>query len=138
MTQPSTHSLFLPVRGMAPVPNNVEPKTQVRLDNWRRFIVQKARPRKGEFQPVTRSTLLTIEMIFVFLQGNVTRPDLDNLVKPVLDALFKPHASRGENPDRASVLSDEVKDAQVFVLHLRKRVASPMEQEGVDITISWE
>jgi Holliday junction resolvase RusA-like endonuclease len=71
---------------MTPVPNNVESKTRVRLDDWHRFVVQKAKPRKGEFQPVTRSTHLSIEMIFVFLQGNVTRPDLDNLVKPVFDA----------------------------------------------------
>jgi Holliday junction resolvase RusA-like endonuclease len=123
---------------MTPVPNNVEPKTRVRLDDWRRFIVQKAQPRKGEFQPVTRSTHLSIEMIFVFVQGNVTRPDLDNLVKPVFDALFKPHAKRDDDPERASALSDVVRDAQVFDLHVQKRVASLNEEEGVDITITWE
>jgi hypothetical protein len=123
---------------MTPVPNNVEPRTKVRLNDWRRFVVQKARPMKGEFQRVTGSTPLMIEMIFVFLPRNVTQPDLDNLVKPVLDALFKPHAQRDDDPDRTSALSDEVKDAQVFALYLMKRAASPEEQEGVDITISWE
>jgi Holliday junction resolvase RusA-like endonuclease len=122
---------------MTPVPNNVEPKTKVKLDDWRRFIVQKAKPKKEEFRHVTRSTALKVDMVFVFIQGNITRPDLDNLAKPVLDTLFKPHSQRDNDPDRASALSDEVKDAQVFELNLRKQVTSNGEQEGVDITIVW-
>jgi Holliday junction resolvase RusA-like endonuclease len=79
---------------------------------------------------------LTVEVMFRISELRFASSDLDNLVKPVLDTLFR---SRDEQLDpslTAALLP--VDDAAIHRLVVEKHRADGTEGEGVSVSVSWE
>jgi double-stranded uracil-DNA glycosylase len=62
--------------------------------------------------------------------------DLDNLAKPVLDTLFHARHVQARVPDVTGVLFD-VPDERVVKLVLEKRLADRMDDQGIDVVVTW-
>jgi hypothetical protein len=60
-------------------------------------------------------------------------PDLDNLVKPVLDTLFQTDGAR--EPTERLIHAN---DTFVFTLMARKTLAYTPAGEGLDVVVTWE
>jgi hypothetical protein len=74
--------------------------------------------------------------VFRIREPRFSSSDLDNLVKPVLDTLFR---SRDEQLDpslTATLLP--VDDAMIHRLVVEKDRAAGIEGEGVSVSVSWE
>ena len=112
---------------------------RVNSGDWREAI-QKAVMVAYPQAPFTSQHLerarFTMEVTFRMTSSDIARRavDLDNFAKPVIDTLFT-----SQNTSRLSkVLLPSVDDTQVFRLLLEKiEVPSPQDQ-GADITISWD
>jgi len=79
---------------------------------------------------------LTVHVVFRISEPRFASSDLDNLVKPVLDTLFR---SRDEQLDpslTAAMLP--VDDAAIHRLVVQKHRADGTEHEGVSVSVSWE
>jgi Holliday junction resolvase RusA-like endonuclease len=88
----------------------------------------------------TRGTTFTVDVEFhlvaqrLFIQPNwPVPPDLDNLLKPVLDTLFTSDGVVG--PTGLLVLEN---DTYVTEVRARKTEAMTRELEGADITVTWD
>jgi hypothetical protein len=79
---------------------------------------------------------LTVDVVFRIREPRFSSSDLDNLVKPVRDTLFR---SRDEQLDpslTATLLP--VDDAMIHRLVVEKDRAAGIEGEGVSVSVSWE
>jgi hypothetical protein len=77
-----------------------------------------------------------LDLEFFLLQLGPTSADLDNLAKPILDALFAPRP----NPNALAEVTGglfEADDAMITRLTLRKSLASGPADVGVRIDASW-
>ncbi len=86
--------------------------------------------------PHLKAARFTVEVIFRMTPEDLARPavDLDNFVKPVLDTLFT-----SQNVRRLTgVLLPDVNDTWVFRLLIEKDEVNSPENQGADITISWD
>ncbi len=79
---------------------------------------------------------ISVAVVFRIAQPRFASSDLDNLVKPVLDTLFR---SRDEQLDptlTAALLP--VDDAAINRLVVEKRPAKGTDDEGVTVEVRWE
>ena len=79
---------------------------------------------------------LTVDVEFRITQPRFGSSDLDNLVKPVLDTLFR---SRDEQLDpslTAALLP--IDDAAIQRLVVEKHRVDRREDEGLSVSVSWE
>ncbi len=106
---------------------------------WRGAIgaaVEAAYPQAPFTSPHLKAARFTVEVTFWMTLLDLARPavDLDNFVKPVLDTLFT-----SQNVRRLTgVLLPDVNDTQVFRLLIEKDEVDSPEDQGADITISWD
>lgn len=129
--------LLISVRGMSPAP--AVPADQLakeRMWKWQRSLYKEARAMYdiNSIHGITLDTIFKVAIVFRLTQLKVRKIDLDNLAKPVLDALFKPNYQIPE--DRGGALFN-VDDANVFKLTIEKIIV-PKGEEGADINITWE
>jgi Holliday junction resolvase RusA-like endonuclease len=78
---------------------------------------------------------ITVDVVFRICEPRFASSDLDNLVKPVLDTLFR---SRDEQLDpslTAALLP--VDDAAIHRLVVEKHRADGIEEEGVSVVVRW-
>ena len=114
------------------------PSARGKSISWREAIrdaVKAAYP-QAPFTPPPLGTKFIVEVIFRMTPEDLARPafDLDNFAKPVLDTLF---TSQNVSPGLTGVLLP-VNDTWVFRLRLEKvKVTTPQEQ-GADITVTWQ
>jgi len=123
---------------MSPAPAvPADQKAKERMWNWQRFVVQETRAKydKSHMHGILLDTIFAVAIVFRLTPANVRRIDLDNLAKPMLDALFRPNYQIPV--DRGGALFD-VDDANVFKLTVEKIIVPNREEEGADITITWE
>jgi hypothetical protein len=93
---------------------------------------------QAPFTSTPLETKFTVEVIFRMTPEDLARPafDLDNFVKPVLDTLF---TSQNVSKSRLTgVLLPKVNDTWVFRLLIEKDEVDSPEDQGADITISWD
>ena len=79
---------------------------------------------------------MSVDVVFRIAEPRFASSDLDNLVKPVLDTLFR---SRDEQLDptlTAALLP--VDDAAINRLVVEKQQAAGTEDEGVTVEVRWE
>lgn len=106
---------------------------------WRDAIgaaVKAAYPQAPFISPHLKAARFTVEVTFLMTPLDLARPavDLDNFVKPVLDTLFT-----SQNVRRLTgVLLPDVNDTRVFRLLIEKGEVDRPEDQGADITISWD
>jgi len=106
---------------------------------WRdaiRDAVKEAYPQAPFTAPHLATARFTVEVTFLMTPVDLARPavDLDNFVKPVLDTLFT-----SQNVRRLTgVLLPDVNDTRVFRLLIEKDEVDSPEDQGADITISWD
>jgi len=83
-----------------------------------------------------KAARFTVEVTFWMTPLNLARPavDLDNFVKPVLDTLF---TSQNVRNRLTGILLPDVNDTRVFRLLIEKDEVDSPEDQGADITISW-
>jgi len=63
-----------------------------------------------------------VKIIFLMKAEYIGRADLDNLAKPVLDTLFRPHNAQVKDSKLTGALFDNVDDDRVFKLRLEKNL----------------
>ena len=106
--------------------------------NWRSTIathVRRTAQMQGLQIPITGVSAINVKLTF-YLAANrfYVRNDLDNLVKPILDTLFRAHNPQVP-PDLFGVLFD-CDDELIYSLHLDK-VGSSGDNEGAIVTFQW-
>jgi double-stranded uracil-DNA glycosylase len=79
---------------------------------------------------------LTVFLTFYLAPARHRDSDLDNLAKPVLDTLFHARHVQARVPDVTGVLFD-VPDERVVKLVLEKRLAGRMDDQGIDVIVTW-
>jgi Holliday junction resolvase RusA-like endonuclease len=123
----------LRVRGMTPIPWGSNEWA------WRQHLAHEGKSKRSgiESSPVSAATRFAVEVIFYMSASRVGRADLDNLAKPVLDTLFRPRYAQVSNLDLTGALFD-LDDDRVFMLILEKRLVATEEEQGADVTVSWE
>ena len=103
---------------------------------WREAIRDAALGVAPDPQDVPDGAPLTVDVVIRLTEPRFGSSDLDNLVKPVLDTLFR---SRDEQLDpglTAALLP--IDDAAIQRLVVEKHRADGMEEEGVSVSVSWE
>jgi hypothetical protein len=105
---------------------------------WREAIRDevKATYPQAPFTAPALETKFDVEVIFRMTPEDLKRPafDLDNFVKPVLDTLFTSRNVRR----LTGVLLPDVDDTRVFRLLIEKEEVDSPEDQGANITISWD
>jgi Holliday junction resolvase RusA-like endonuclease len=118
-----------------PVPKGA---SKERRRDWRRHLVRCGTQAANEAKELGEYSewLFTVEIEF-FLPGD-TRTDLDNLSKPVIDALFRPGV---QNPNQDMKITGKVfpnaDDLQVRQLNLRKTLVQSERKFGAKVTVCW-
>jgi hypothetical protein len=116
-----------------------EHAARVKSGDWREAIhkaVKAAYPQAPFTSPQLEIARFTVEVTFRMTPPDMARPavDLDNFAKPVIDTLFT-----SRNVSKLSrVLLPKVDDTRVFRLLLEKVEVQTPEEQGVDITVSWD
>jgi Holliday junction resolvase RusA-like endonuclease len=103
---------------------------------WREAIRQAAVAVAPDPREVPPGAALRIDVVFRIAGPRFDSSDLDNLVKPVLDTLFR---SRDEQLDptlTAALLP--VDDAAIHRLVVEKQQADGTDDEGVTVEVRWE
>jgi len=129
----SSVRLTIEVRG-------TEPSTiKSRETAWRMAIAQEVAERFPEPLMPPEETEFAVDVVFHFVEHRLFvrpnrpgPPDLDNLLKPILDTLFTSETVRG--PTGVLVKAN---DTWVTDVRARKTEAPDSSQEGADITVSW-
>jgi hypothetical protein len=137
VTQGHEQPLILSIRGKRPLAENQYSKKDVR--EWRKFLVKEVQRQHHKIPSIAQSARCTIDLIFVFSGSNVNGVDLDNLTKPVLDALFEPRSEKDKDYEISGALFG-IQDSLIFDLRLRK-IGLPIKggsEEGIDIIITWQ
>lgn len=102
---------------------------------WREALLAKAREIRVELPEAP--PMFRLEATFYLLpQDEWTLVDLDNLAKPLLDALFMARPRLSDADRKQWPLAAD--DGRVTELVLRKIVVQNSEEEGVDVHISWK
>ena len=121
----------LEIRGMTPRPYSTNGEGP-----WREYIANyvSGKLRHNEIPEshlrVDSSDRFEVSLVFHILPS-ANPPDLDNLSKPVLDALF--FAPRPSKFRKGALYAFD--DHQVWKLHLEKRIADTGANEGVSVRI---
>ncbi len=127
--------LSIQVRGVQPSTQKSGPT------EWRQAIAEAVRAScpDAPYQPPEEMTF-TVDIVFhlvkerLFIQPNQPGPpDLDNLLKPVLDTLFTSDNVAG--PTGTLVHRN---DTYVTEVRARKTEALGRDSEGADITVEWD
>lgn len=114
------------------VGNGVMVEASQRLPDWRRTVAMQvnAAMRKAGVHTVPNHSPVRLSLTFILHRPqrpvnarHVTKPDLDKLLRAVMDALVV-----------GALLAD---DAQVFAVNLLKRYAAADEADGVRIQVWW-
>ena len=103
---------------------------------WRDALRQAAIAVAPDPREVPERAPVSVDVIFRIAEPRFASSDLDNLVKPVLDTLFR---SRDEQLDptlTAALLP--VDDAAINRLVVEKQQAAGTEDEGVTVEVRWE
>lgn len=103
--------------------------------SWREAIRDAALEASGRFPDRPTPDELTVEVVFRIAEPRMRSADLDNMVKPVLDTIFR---SRDEQLDPAltgALLP--VDDASIHRLVVEKHRAEGPHDEGVRIVVRW-
>ena len=103
---------------------------------WREAIRDAAVTAASDPPDVPADAPLSVDVVFRITEPRFGSSDLDNLVKPVLDTLFR---SRDEQLDpslTAALLP--VDDSAIQRLSVEKHVADGADDEGVTIEVRWE
>ena len=103
---------------------------------WREAIRDAAQSVAPDPRAVPDGAPLTVDVEFRITQPRFGSSDLDNLVKPVLDTLFR---SRDEQLDpslTAALLP--IDDAAIQRLVVEKHRVDRREDEGLSVSVSWE
>jgi len=101
---------------------------------WRREIAKEARKHELYNKEQLVGKVFDVEIIFYFTKENSNKPDLDNLVKPVLDTLFHPRNPQVKDVLLTGALFD-VDDDRVFKLKASKKIVTQKSDEGAEINI---
>ena len=106
-----------------------------REQEWRTQVSGIARKtlkeKYGVYRVIEGNYLFEVEITFVITNNRIFNMDLDNLVKPVLDALF---SNRQQNEENLSIFNSD--DKYVISL-IVKKVVSPDDQERAFIKVRW-
>jgi hypothetical protein len=86
--------------------------------------------------PAPSDATFTVWLTFHLTSARYRDSDLDNLAKPVLDTLFHARYAQARVPYVTGVLF-AVPDERVVKLVLEKRLADSLDDQGVDIVVSW-
>jgi Holliday junction resolvase RusA-like endonuclease len=103
---------------------------------WREAIRDAATVIAPDPDGVPRDVPLTVHVVFRITEPRFSSSDLDNMVKPVLDTLFR---SRDEQLDpslTAALLP--LDDSAIHRLLVEKQVAEAVDDEGVKVEVRWE
>jgi Holliday junction resolvase RusA-like endonuclease len=103
---------------------------------WREAIRQAALAVAPDPREVPPRAPISVAVVFRIAEPRFASSDLDNLVKPVLDTLFR---SRDEqlDPTLTAVLLP-VDDAAINRLVVEKQPAKGTDDEGVTVEVRWE
>lgn len=136
----SVDPLEFSVRGSIPGVSN-SPYEGSQEQRWRRKIeggVRERNPQPFEFPVETR---FRVEVLFRLAKERLTAmstqpapPDLDNLLKPLLDTVF---TSDNVTKKPTGVLVN-ANDNWVFDVHASKTLAHSTADEGVDVIVTWQ
>ena len=121
------------VQGMKPIPWGSNEWS------WRMAIAEQARAERPQQQivSVANTTRFSVAIVFFMTEAHIQRADLDNLAKPVLDTLFRIRNAQVRDMSLTGALFN-VDDDCVYKLSLEKEVVPDAQNEGVQVTISWE
>jgi hypothetical protein len=86
--------------------------------------------------PAPSDATFTVWLTFHLTSARYRDSDLDNLAKPVLDTLFHARYAQARVPYVTGVLF-AVPDERVVKLVLEKRLADSLDDQGVNIVVSW-
>jgi len=114
----------------SPVVWGVEKKER----EWKRTVGKTAKSiiyKEYGVEVIDGDYLFEVEITFVIANDRIFNMDLDNLVKPVLDALF---SNRQQNEENLSIFNSD--DKYVISL-IVKKVVSPDDQERAFIKVRW-
>jgi Holliday junction resolvase RusA-like endonuclease len=103
---------------------------------WREAIREAALAVAPDPREVPPQAPMNVDVVFRIAEPRLASSDLDNLVKPVLDTLFR---SRDEQLDptlTAALLP--VDDAAINRLVVEKQPAEGADDEGVTVEVRWE
>jgi Holliday junction resolvase RusA-like endonuclease len=103
---------------------------------WREAISGAARAVAPDPREVPPRAPISVDVVFRIAEPRFASSDLDNLVKPVLDTLFR---SRDEQLDptlTAALLP--VDDAAINRLVVEKQPVEEIDDEGVRVEVRWE
>lgn len=103
---------------------------------WPKLLAQQARLCEVDRAGISSKTRFSVRVRF-FLGRNLSRADLDNLAKPVLDTLFQPYQPQVKDLSLTGALF-QVDDSSVYQLCLEKLLVSDPSEEGADISIFWD
>lgn len=122
----------LRVRGARPVPWGTGERS------WRAEVAHAAHQMSAAspVPPPPPDAGFTVLLTLYLSPARHRDSDLDNLAKPVLDTLFHARHVQARVPDVTGVLFD-VPDERVVKLVLEKRVADRVDDQGVDIVVTW-
>jgi Holliday junction resolvase RusA-like endonuclease len=119
-----------------------EPSTQMSgFTLWRKAMAARVAelcpdaphtPTSGTTFAVDVEFHLVAERLFI-MPNQPTPPDLDNLLKPVLDTLF---TSAGVLGPTGTLV--EANDTYVMEVRARKTKAVALAQQGADIVVTWD
>jgi Holliday junction resolvase RusA-like endonuclease len=103
---------------------------------WRETLRQAAIAVAPDPREVPRRAPMSVHVVFRIAEPRFASSDLDNLVKPVLDTLFR---SRDEQLDPTLTAAlFPVDDAEINRLIVEKQQAAGTEDEGVTVEVRWE
>jgi hypothetical protein len=125
------------VKGMAPAP--WDGKYQW---DWRQKIADKIRQKYGdEPQDLPKQTQFVVEIVFSIMSTKIRQQrsgDIENLSKPVLDTFFKSSNDQSPPALKVSGVLFRNDDINVFELILAKSPVTIEEEQGAEVTITWE
>jgi Holliday junction resolvase RusA-like endonuclease len=121
-------TLRINVRGKTPVPwgcNEWE---------WRKAVAEAthAAVQQPQAPQLPNTVRFSVEMVFLLDATHAYRADLDNLAKPVLDTLFRPHIPQVKDMSLTGALF-AIDDSRVFRLNTEKRLVAIGAEEGIEV-----
>jgi hypothetical protein len=121
------NAVVFSLRGMAPVSGGS------RRWEWRRRLRDTAFQARPGDRPAAP---FHVSLVFHLVAHRLAAADVDRLATPVLDTLF---ASRNVQGDQTltGALFPDFEDAAVASLEVRKVEASGLEEEGIDVRVTW-
>jgi Holliday junction resolvase RusA-like endonuclease len=104
---------------------------------WRKVISDAVKAQKTSNPVLAQKTdQFSVNLVFKIKQERVSRPDLDNLAKPVLDTLFLPFHPQVKDLSITGALFN-IDDNAVFRLYVEKIKVTTVAEEGIDIVVTW-